>query len=110
MDQYADITRIPSYHLLPASSELSSILSSIHARISHAVQYPLLHTRIALDGRSSIIRSQETNLGNMLADAVRAFYDADIAFVNSGGIRCDRIVEPTNSASGALCVKDIIGM
>lgn len=108
LNQYTDITRISSYTLLSASSELRSILSSIHARITQAVQCPLLHTRVALEGRSSIIRSQETNLGNLLADVVRAFYGTEIAFVNSGGVRCDRVVEPTSSATGVLCVKDII--
>jgi 2',3'-cyclic-nucleotide 2'-phosphodiesterase (5'-nucleotidase family) len=108
--QYTDITLIPSYTVLPASPGLPLILSSIHARITHAVQHPLLHTRVPLDGRSSTIRSQETNLGNMLADAVRAFYGSEIAFVNSGGVRCDRVVEPTCSAHGVLSTKDIIGL
>lgn len=110
VSQYVDITRIPSYTALPTSTETLSILSSIQARVTHAVQYPLLHARVPLDGRSSIIRSQETNLGNMLADAVRAFYDTEIAFVNSGGVRCDRIIEPTRSGHNVLRVKDIIGL
>lgn len=108
MDQYTDITRVPST-VFPASSELHSILSSIHARITDAVQHPLLHIRIALEGRSSIIRSRESNLGNMLADSVRAFYDSEIALVNSGGVRCNRVIDPTSSASSILYVKDIIG-
>jgi 2',3'-cyclic-nucleotide 2'-phosphodiesterase (5'-nucleotidase family) len=74
----------------------------------NAVRQPLLHTLVPLDGRSSIIRSKETNLGNMLADAVRAFYDTDIAFINSGGVRCDRIVSATDEEN-ALKAKDIIG-
>lgn len=110
MSQYTDITRIASYKVLPASSKLPSILSSIHARINDAVQYPLLHTRIALEGRSSVIRSKEKNLVNMLAYALRAFYGSEVAFVNSGVVRCDRVVEPTSSTSGVLCVKESIGM
>ncbi len=39
-----------------------------------------------------IIRSQETNLGDLCADAYRITLGADIAFVNGGGIRAD-IVE-----------------
>ncbi|KAF9220586.1 hypothetical protein BS17DRAFT_307347 [Gyrodon lividus] len=39
----------------------------------------------------------------MVADAVRAYYDADIAFINSGSLRCDRIIE-----AGAVIVKDMI--
>ena len=36
-----------------------------------------------------IVRNQETNLGDLCADAYRTLLDADIAFVNGGGIRAD---------------------
>ena len=36
-----------------------------------------------------IVRSRETNLGDLCADAYRAATGADVAFVNSGGIRAD---------------------
>ena len=36
-----------------------------------------------------IVRSQETNLGDLCADAYRTLSGADIAFVNGGGIRKD---------------------
>lgn len=85
-------------------------LSAIYDRIAKTVQHPLFHSKVPLDGRSSIIRSQETNLGNLLADAVRAFYNTDIAFVNSGGIRCDRTINPTSTTDKTvLTVKDMIG-
>lgn len=90
------------------SSEVPSILASVQENVMNAVRHPLLHTQVPLDGRSSVIRSSETNLGNMLADAVRAFYDTDIAFINSGGVRCDRIIAATDEKS-ALKAKDIIG-
>ncbi len=35
------------------------------------------------------VRSAETNLGDLCADAYRSLLDADIAFVNGGGIRTD---------------------
>lgn len=66
---------------------------------------PLFHTDCPLDGLSSTSRSQETNLGNMLADAVRAFYQCDIALVNSGSIRCDRIIQPA-TIEEPLCIRD----
>ncbi len=34
-----------------------------------------------------MVRNQETNLGDLCADAYRTLLDADIAFVNGGGIR-----------------------
>ncbi len=36
-----------------------------------------------------IVRSRETNLGDLCADAVRAMTGADIGFVNGGGVRDD---------------------
>ena len=36
-----------------------------------------------------MVRMRETNLGDVCADAYRAVLDADIAFVNGGGIRAD---------------------
>lgn len=41
------------------------------------------------DTGERIIRSQETNLGDLCADAYRQMLGADIAFVNGGGIRAD---------------------
>lgn len=81
-------------------------LRSVHDKIETVVTQPLLRTETPLDGRMNIVRSQETNLGNVLADAVRAFYDTDIGFVNSGAIRCDRVVQCSNGSP--LCIRDVI--
>lgn len=84
---------MPNYNDIPLCPNTSRIISDVHAKIEKLVEAPLLMTDIALEGRSQIVRSQEANLGNMLADAVRAYYNTDIAFVNSGAIRCDRIIQ-----------------
>ena len=47
---------------------------------------------VAVDEKGNairIVRSQETNLGDLCADAYRAMGQADIAFVNGGGIRAN---------------------
>ncbi|KAL8702576.1 MAG: hypothetical protein Q9201_004256 [Fulgogasparrea decipioides] len=109
VEQWTNITLDQAYNSFPKSPTMTTRLSSIYDRITRTVQRPLFHSRVPLDGRSSVIRSQETNLGNLLADAVRAFYGTDIAFVNSGGVRCDRIIEPTaNGKNTVLTVKDMI--
>lgn len=48
-----------------------------------------------------LVRSQETNLGDLCADAYRSLLGADIAFVNGGGVRA-------NIASGDITYNDII--
>ena len=50
-----------------------------------------------------IIRSQETNLGDLCADAYRAMSGADIAIVNGGGIR-------TTIAAGEITYDEIIAV
>ncbi|WP_051541700.1 5'-nucleotidase C-terminal domain-containing protein [Clostridium lundense] len=44
-------------------------------------------TDIDLDGERANVRTKETNLGNLMAEAMREVSGADIAFVNGGDIR-----------------------
>ncbi|KAJ9284626.1 hypothetical protein DTO021C3_7753 [Paecilomyces variotii] len=107
LSQYTDIeAAIPAPETFPP--QISEVLESIHNRVDSLVQSPLVHTYTPLEGRSSIVRRQETNLGNMIADAVRGFYDTDIAFFNSGAIRCDRLLDSSLPGGRPLRVRDII--
>ncbi|RDW60400.1 uncharacterized protein DSM5745_10858 [Aspergillus mulundensis] len=106
--QYTDIQAAiaepqPSTHVVET-------LQGIHNRVGKLVQKPLLHSAVPLDGRNHTNRCQETNMGNMLADAIRAFYDTDIGFFNSGAIRSDRILEATMADGEPLLVRDIINI
>jgi 5'-nucleotidase / UDP-sugar diphosphatase len=44
-------------------------------------------TAVALEGKREIVRTQETNLGKLIANGMRDATGADIAFINGGGIR-----------------------
>ncbi|KAF9256827.1 hypothetical protein L218DRAFT_172288 [Marasmius fiardii PR-910] len=79
------------------------ILKLVQDRASTVSNQSLFVTTCPLEGRGSFIRNFESNLGNTLADAVKAYYDVDVAFVNSGSIRCDRVNE-----AGVLTVRDAI--
>ena len=46
---------------------------------------------VELDGRFSSIRTSETNLGNFICDILLAACNCDIAVLNSGTLRSDRI-------------------
>lgn len=41
----------------------------------------------ALDTRANIVRNGENAMGNLIADAMRDYYGADVALINSGNIR-----------------------
>ncbi|KAK7467635.1 hypothetical protein VKT23_004689 [Stygiomarasmius scandens] len=97
--QILDLLSSSSY---PADPTIPQILSTTQTVLSTLSSTPLFRTLSPLDGRSNIIRNYETNLGNLLSDIVRAYYGADIGFVNSGSVRCDRVVE------GVLSVRDVV--
>jgi 5'-nucleotidase/UDP-sugar diphosphatase len=44
-------------------------------------------TDVRLEGDRNIVRAQETNLGNLVTEAYRAKFNADLGLANSGGIR-----------------------
>ncbi|KAG8194114.1 hypothetical protein JTE90_003053 [Oedothorax gibbosus] len=46
---------------------------------------------VDLDGRFSSIRTQETNLGNFICDIMLSATHSDVAILNSGTLRSDRI-------------------
>ena len=54
------------------------------------------------DGKRAV-RSAETNLGDLCADAYRVMLGADVAFVNGGGVRA-------NIAAGAITYGDIVNV
>ncbi len=57
-----------------------------------AAQGPMLDvkvgsTAVALEGKREIVRTQETNLGKLIANGMRDATGADVAFINGGGVR-----------------------
>jgi 5'-nucleotidase len=60
---------------------------------------------VALDARSAVGRTQETNVGNFIADAFRAATKADVGLMNGGSIRADEII-----AAGTLTKRDVLSI
>ena len=59
-------------------------------------------TDVALDARRHIVRTQETGVGNFIADTMREALEADVAVMNGGGIRGDKVIPP-----GPLIRRDV---
>lgn len=57
-------------------------------------------TDVLLVGDRTVCRVEECNLGNVIADAMRAFTGAQIAIMNGGGIRAD--IEPGEITLGEV--------
>ena len=85
------------YELLPITPALAddprtaAVVNDYEARLGTELQAIVGTTRVPLHGETVSLRSSETNLGNLTADALRAAAGADVAIVSSGGIRGDRV-------------------
>ena len=49
-------------------------------------------TEVPLDIREEVVRETESNFGSYIADLIRTEMGTDVAFVNGGGLRGDRMV------------------
>jgi 5'-nucleotidase / UDP-sugar diphosphatase len=85
------------YELLPMTSAIpddprtAAVIKSFESRLSSELDAVVGTTRVPLDGVSSHLRTQETNLGDVVADAIRADAGTELAIVNSGSIRGNRV-------------------
>jgi len=67
--------------------ELTAFIDNLKKENEPIFAQVVAKTDIDLDGARENVRTKETNLGNLSADAVRAAAGADIGFVNGGNIR-----------------------
>lgn len=95
-----------------SGTSVKSTVKDVEAQYEELVNQVVAHTDVDLtiydpvavdeEGKAiRIVRSQETNLGDLCADAYRAMSGADVAIVNGGGIRA-------NIKAGDITYGDII--
>ena len=112
-----DVSRRPDgtverfYELIPTSSAFAddpgtaAVIARYNTKLDTALEAVAGIARVPLEARSQIMRTSETNLGNMFADAIRADAGTDVALTNSGSIRGNRIYP-----AGPLTRKTLIEM
>ena len=112
-----DVDRRPSgpverfYELVPITNALSDdartaeVVNGYEARLGTELETVLGTSRVPLDADTVRLRASETNLGDLIADVMRADVDADIALINSGSIRGDRVYK-----EGPLTRRTLVGI
>jgi len=70
--------------LLVAAIIMTFVFAGFQAQ---ALDTEIGETEIMLNGQREHVRTQETNLGNLVTDVIREYSGADIAVYNGGGIR-----------------------
>ncbi|XP_064466748.1 snake venom 5'-nucleotidase-like isoform X2 [Ornithodoros turicata] len=71
--------------------ELKELLSKYKDVVQGKMEEVIAHFSVDLDGRFCSIRTSETNLGNFICDVMLSATHSDLAILNSGTLRSDRI-------------------
>ncbi len=102
------VSIVPSWEMrttagVEPDAEVAALVQSYMDKLDQELNVVIGTTTVELDSQRSSVRTGETNMGNLIADAMRAGVGADIAITNGGGIRGDR----TYDAGSQLTRRDI---
>ncbi|MFC2967292.1 bifunctional metallophosphatase/5'-nucleotidase [Acidimangrovimonas pyrenivorans] len=84
--------------------ESQKMVEGFKTKLDKSLNVEVGVTEVPLDSRRNVVRSEESAMGDLIADAMRAATGADIAITNGGGIRADR----TYDAGTKLTRRDIL--
>jgi 2',3'-cyclic-nucleotide 2'-phosphodiesterase (5'-nucleotidase family) len=74
--------------------ESQVLVDAFQKKLDDSLNVEIAVTEVLLDSRRNVIRGEESAMGNLIADAIRAATGADLAIANGGGIRADRTYDP----------------
>lgn len=89
---------MPMDSSVPPRADVQAVVDHYSELMGAALQKVVGHTAVFLDGERANVRSRETNLGNLITDAMRAVSGAQICFQNGGGIRASIEAGPITMA------------
>lgn len=78
---------------IPADPKVKKILEPYREKMLPFTE-EIGSSSVPLDALEETIREAESNIGNLLADIIRASLNADAAIINGGAVRDDRVVPP----------------
>jgi len=78
---------IPITSAIEPNAEVMAIYAEWEELLAARLNEVVGKTTVFFDGERANVRTQETNLGNLIADIMREATGADIAITNGGGIR-----------------------
>jgi 2',3'-cyclic-nucleotide 2'-phosphodiesterase (5'-nucleotidase family) len=86
----------------PADAAMAALIKRYTDQLSKELEVVIGETAVPLDARNATVRQQESNLGNFIADVMRATVQADLAITNGGGIRTNALFP-----AGRIARKDV---
>jgi 5'-nucleotidase / UDP-sugar diphosphatase len=89
---------IDTADVVPAA-EVAARVALYEATVAKDLEQHIGTTMSQLDSRIAEVRGGEATIGNLVADAVRAGTGADIALINGGSLRGNRVYPPGSAIS-----------
>lgn len=100
--QSMDVSMIPVDQTIPDDPQVETSVNAYLAQIEAGLGETIGQTTVPLNALQADNRSQETNLGNFLADTYRARLKTDVALLNGGSIRANKMYP-----AGPITRKDV---
>ncbi|MDJ1158323.1 bifunctional UDP-sugar hydrolase/5'-nucleotidase [Chelatococcus sp. SYSU_G07232] len=82
--------RVNDSRAVTPDPEVLAVVKGYEAELSKELDVDVATLGAELDSRTTVVRSQEAAIGDLIADALRAATGADIAITNGGGIRANK--------------------
>jgi 2',3'-cyclic-nucleotide 2'-phosphodiesterase (5'-nucleotidase family) len=91
-----EVTWWPQFRVIDTATvtpdpEVATVVAGYERELSRELDLPIGSTTVELDSRTATVRTREAAIGSLVADAMRAKAQADVAMMNGGGIRGGKI-------------------
>lgn len=90
---------------VPPDPEVQAVVKRYVDRLDQALHAVIGRATVPLEARRARLRGEEANTGNFITDVMRARMGADVALLNGGGVRTDRVLP-----EGPITKRDIVSM
>jgi 2',3'-cyclic-nucleotide 2'-phosphodiesterase (5'-nucleotidase family) len=85
---------------IPEKLEVAAVVTQYENSTSAQLDVIVGVTSVPLDTRNDIVRTQESAVGDLIADLLRTAMRADVALINEGGIRGNAVLPAARFAGG----------
>lgn len=94
---------IPVTDEIPEKAEVAAVVKQHESLMAAQLDVIVGAASVPLDTRGDIVRTEESAVGNLIADLMRAAMQADVALINGGGIRGNAVLP-----AGPLRRRDVL--
>ncbi|MFO1055715.1 MAG: 5'-nucleotidase C-terminal domain-containing protein [Dongiaceae bacterium] len=87
----------PSWRMIanrstPPEPKVAALVGRYTDQLDAVLKVEIGRSTVALDSRTEVVREQESSMGDLVADALRAALGADVALTNGGGLRGNTVL------------------